>query len=148
MTTLLTIDPGKHVSGWAFFEGVTLVACGISPEGLPGYDGAARRCVVEKMRWRPTAESQPNDLIDCQISGLLFAHSVCHCPIELLPASSWKTALPKAVHHRRIDKALTGGEQAKTVWWQTSPHLKEVYDAIGIGLFVLGRTTKAGVTRA
>lgn len=55
--------------------------------------------------------------------------------------STWKGNVPKEQHHARVRKALTLGE---TQVIRDTTH--DTLDAIGIGLYALGRTKKGAVT--
>lgn len=106
------------------------------------------RVYVESMRYRPrAANSFPNDLLDVQTCGLLVAHRLAPqgeiVPIEV---EDWKRNLPKAIHHARLDLALTTLERelVSAACDRAGAHAKEVLDAVGILLFALGRIDKAG----
>lgn len=109
------------------------------------------RVYVESMRYRPrAANSFPNDLLDVQTCGLLVAHRLAPqgeiVPIEV---EDWKRNLPKAIHHARLDFALTTLERelVSAACDRAGAHAKEVLDAVGILLFALGRIDKAGRVR-
>lgn len=70
--------------------------------------------------------------------------------IEYTPAT-WKGQVPKEVHHARILARLTSAELADLPPCRVSkgnPHGYDnnMLDAIGLGLFYLGRTLAGGVT--
>lgn len=54
--------------------------------------------------------------------------------------SAWKGNVPKAAHHRRIKRALTAEEL-----YALRDLGHDTWDAVGIGLFHLGRTKRGGI---
>lgn len=161
MPGLISIDPGVKALGWAAWSDGVLQAAGCSrtAERDLGAALAAHRAAVglhvygatdaavESMQYRPT-DSTPQDLIDVQTIGLGVAGMCRH--VHLYRPSAWKGTIPKAVHHRRNMGALSMYEQAVTAQALADcprGNHKEVLDAIGIGLYHLKRTTRAGVTR-
>lgn len=172
LVRIAAIDPGMRAIGYA--EAIVFVD-GSSPEirlaqacverktGSPAELAEAHaetlrdirytnpppaRIYVESMRYRPrAANSYPNDLLDVQTCGLLVAHRLAPqgeiVPIEV---EDWKHNLPKAIHHARLDLALTTLERelVSAACDRAGAHAKEVLDAVGILLFALGRIDKAG----
>lgn len=166
---LLAIDPGVRVTGWAAFSDGELIAAGISKRSekappsaialvaeehasriMTGFDVA----VVERMihypeqakrgKSRKESDATAQDLIDCATIGALVAGR-CARKIELVPARTWKGQVPKEVTEARTRKILTFAET-----WTMDSGLNETagkalslihngIDAVGIGLFFLGR---------
>ena len=66
---------------------------------------------------------------------------------ERYKPSIWKGNVPKAAHHRRLKKVLKPHEWTDKMeqhrWRPRDLH--DTWDAIGIGLFALGRTQAGGV---
>ena len=151
---LLSIDPGVKALGWALWLDGSLARAGISTTKERALDRAIRdhrlavpvadTTALEEMRWRPgDARSQPNDLLAVQAVGI----GVSSHPITLYPASRWKGPIPKRVHHDRIRKVLGQVELAILGEAAQGAHAKEVLDAVGIGLYHLGRTNRSGGQR-
>lgn len=59
-----------------------------------------------------------------------------------LSPHAWKGNVPKAVHHRRVRAALAVEELSAAPALVPATH--DAWDAIGIGLFALGRTRRGG----
>ena len=55
-------------------------------------------------------------------------------------ARTWKGQIPKTPHHHRIRRLLTSAEQATCGAYQ-----HDKIDAVGLGLYTLGRSRKGGV---
>lgn len=165
---LISIDSGTRALGWAAWNEdgrLYTLDCSIArralrtPDAQIEYHDLEIRArvspftgdvVVERMEWRKgDGRSVPGDLLRVQavgfgVAGLLGGRVVSYTP------GQWKGSIPKDVHHRRIREALTHEELAildRTL--QTIPrrHRKEALDAVGIGCYHLGRTTRSGARR-
>lgn len=168
MSTLLSIDPGTKNLGWALFEEERFVLGGCSRTSLRTRDdqvhvhvetiqaalrsyGAGLRVygALESMKHHSRrARSNPNDLLDVQMVGGLVAGHLC-VRVRTLPATQWKGSIPKSVHHERITRKLDAAELVvlqESVRDVPSGNHKEVLDAVGIGLYHLGRTFKGART--
>lgn len=142
---LTAIDPGV-CTGWASFYSGHLALCGITNElrYLPG------DIVIEKPQvYRATrSKGDPNDLIDLAILVGRYVER-CNGDVTLVTPAEWKGQVPKHIHARRILDALTDGERrVATVesakLSKSSRH--NMIDAIGLGLWKLGRLTRGGAT--
>ena len=147
MSSLLSIDPGLKSVGWAYWEGRELKRCGLSRtketdvskqarahwRNIEIYHDAERR-VSEMMVWRgKQAKSSPADLLKLNIIA-------GHLATEWLAPSEWKNYVPKAVHQPRILAKLSAEERAVLAGCKCPPSLlHNVIDAVGIGLYCLGR---------
>ena len=158
---LVAIDPGKKCLGWAGFRRERLVKAA-APKCVERVGpwivaaqltmdieiGCAAAVVLECMHWRPNdSSSQPNDLLDVQLVGALVAASL-GVVVGVYKASEWKGNTPKKIHHPRISAALYTHEIGilrEALTCTPKAHHKEILDAIGIGLFHLGRIDKRGV---
>jgi hypothetical protein len=134
--TLLAIDPGAR-SGFAVFEGTTLVWCGISHPGV-----LVGEYVIEKPEYRKHERVDPNDLITLAIRvGEWRGRAIGEgADVRLVTPMQWKGAVPKSIHHPRILASLEATERTilhDVKCAATSMH--NVIDAIGIGLFAVGR---------
>lgn len=167
MTTTLAIDPGKSM-GWALFSGAALVRCGAfdgdydagmrtfgESSGLPPGFSYTDRIVCERPQYYPPTRGakrvDPNDLITLALRAGAVVGSVrrlypCVEVRWVLPAT-WKGSVPKPIHQRRIWEALTPAEQASArpapagpvAARRESPGWTDTLDAIGLGLYDLGR---------
>jgi len=145
MTRLLAVDPGGACLGWAYFEGGLLRGCGLSRTKAKTVDERAAhhrrelacffpdRVVCERMTWRGRrSKATPQDLMDLNvIAGALGR--------EWVTPAQWKGHAPKEIHQPRILKALDARER-ELVSCVKPPSLRHnAIDAVGIGLFALGR---------
>ena len=135
---IIAVDPGKNTIAWAAFTNQSLIAAGIKTDGLVSWvaerAGIFSRVIIERPQIYPQSKGDPNDLIDVAITvGLcltLSQFSTIYRPRE------WKGQVPKKIHNARaLDKLRPGerhilGELVKN---------HNVIDAIGIGLYYLGR---------
>jgi len=151
--TLFSFDPGVTKVGIACWRDGVLVAAETltspSMDATPGLVAAwvqgfghpeARAIVTERMHKRPGQTLFNEDLdrveaVRLQIPRLLGRRNWT----KTYNPTQWKGNLPKAVHHRRLLKALT---EAEAPLW---PAGHDARDAVGIGLFHLGRVKRGGI---
>ena len=147
VSSLLSIDPGLKSVGWAYWGGRELVCCGLSRtketdvskqahahwRNIEMYQDAERR-VSEMMVWRgKNAKSSPADLLKLNIIAGRLAS-------EWLAPSTWKGWVEKKIHQPRILAKLSAEERAVLAGCKCPPSLlHNVIDAVGIGLYCLGR---------
>lgn len=166
----ISIDPGKHVCGWALWSVCTddhalerdLIACGIwgprvgdliLPPPLGDLTGCAviEAVYLESMEIRGTgSKTPPADLLAVEGAGHLFAGLLRPRKLVTWTATAWKGSVPKDIHHPRIRHELRPDEtQILDLAIKAAPrtNAKEILDAVGIGLYGLGRTTRGGVSR-
>ncbi len=151
---LTAIDYGAAL-GWAFFCDAKLIACGLlrTKAKSPGErvrDHVAKlssvladsdRVVVERGTWRGGGKGSmpPAQLADFNAS----AGQLAGWYGELVTPDEWKGRVPKDKHQPRIIAALTADERAVLADAKVAPSLlNNVIDAIGIGLFAVGRLGK------
>lgn len=152
----LAIDPGVQGCGWAEFTGPTLMSCGYlrstgetMAERAMSYakyfqSESFNHVVVERMRHYPNAQerdAKANDLLDLQLLGGYIAGSL-RCNFFSVFASEWKGQVPKDVMNARVMKRLRDLERVRFNHdvEKIRPSLRHnVIDAIGIGLWYLGR---------
>ncbi len=93
----------------------------------------AGRAVCERMTWRGRrSKATPQDLMDLNvIAGAMGT--------EWVTPSEWKGHVPKDIHQPRILKALDARERALVLFVNPPSLRHNAIDAIGIGLFALGR---------
>ena len=147
-TSLIAFDPGKDHFAYAAFEENRLVRCnrlsawneGI--EKMTALKGDVLAFielpqVYNQRHWK----GDPNDLlaVALTVGALKFAVRKASA-IELVPPHKWKGNVPKAVMLKRIESKLDTEE--KEILSQISvakSKRHDVLDAIGIGLWALGR---------
>ena len=103
--------------------------------------------LVEHPRVYPGSAQQKgdlNDLLDVVAVGACIARYF-QKPVTVFPAD-WKGNVPKDVMTERIRRALTDEERARIEKCPASL-MHNVLDAIGIGLWTLGRINKKGTYR-
>lgn len=155
MSRLISFDPAVHHVGWAAFDAGKLARCGLENgkplgaalerrfrAGTGGWQGL--RVIVEvpqvyqQRNWR----GDPNDLIEVALVAGRVAQSFgADGPeAELIRPHAWKGNAPKEVMLKRIVNRLDDAEQAVLHTAKVPGSLRHnVIDAIGIGLWALGR---------
>ena len=150
---LVAVDPGVHACGVAVFlrggqlERAAYVTCaGGGPVAVAGevrdWFGSlvADRIVIERPQvYIPRLmKGDPNDLINlAMVVGALLA--TLHGPGETVLPASWKGQVPKDIMVNRIKKRLAPEELARAMLPKTKDLQHNVFDAIGIGLWAVGR---------
>lgn len=158
---LIAIDPGKRVCGVSVWgceanRVILLHACSIRPGGslrnLPsqvedlwleyveGFDGAAPQFVFEVPRYY-TKKRATFRGVDALFEVLDAFQKYGILVKDYVYPSQWKGNVPKNIHQRRIKKALTTTELKRVDPGGTH----DMWDAIGIGLYATGRTSRAGI---
>lgn len=149
MGNLLTIDPGKKSVAFAIFDGNDLATCGFLlareraglvaqvRETLAGqfFDDVVIELpkVYQQRRW----SGDPNDLIHLAVTvGIIVS---MYPKAALVLAREWKGTTPKAVMNTRTEGRLSEIERSRLSGVCSSRHRHNVLDAIGIGLWRLGR---------
>jgi hypothetical protein len=153
---LVSVDPGRDHIALACWVDRELARCtllavdGRQEIGAVATDLAALLesqdradvVVVEYMCHRAgEAKSQARDLIDVTISGTAVAARLGD-ELIYVSATSWKGQAPKAVIQRRVVERLSGIEMtalAATLCVVPRGRHHDLYDAVGIGLYHLGR---------
>ena len=143
---MISIDPGTKQMGWAYWEDGKLKACGIAQ----GKDWLAtlrdlpdivvdKVCVEDQQIYRSSPIDAHSLLAVARVVGGI---AILYNPktLKLIKPRQWKGQLPKAICNKRtINKLseeekgiLNNGGYKKSV-------LHNLYDAVGIGLWELGR---------
>jgi hypothetical protein len=131
----LAIDPGTH-TGWACFVENKLETCGL---GAPLLD--VRRIVIEIPQVYPAHPVPPNDLVTLAfLAGRYVGGARVGAEVYTVFPHQWKGNLSKEACAARVRFRLSA-EEKKVVDDLRVPakQLHNVMDAIGIGLFALGR---------
>ncbi len=158
---LLAVDPGND-AGWAVFDSARrLTMCDLDTAGRgrlpPRHDYT--KILVEVPRYRGRFEKNPQALMTLSFTAGLWAGRYESCgPVHPLIPNAWKGQTPKEVSHRRVLDRLSLEERRVLALGCTglSPRLPpieeaigmklsisdkraNILDAIGIGLFGVGR---------
>lgn len=164
MSTLIAIDPGLRGCGVARFGSADLVrplmeaqyvrnplAFGNGPSAWAVMAGEIVRrfqrpdvLVLERPRVYPGVRNEdPNDLLELAgILGAIAAHWESVPELAVYYPAEWKGQVPKKVMTQRILKHLRPGESDRIVTAGAKDH--NTIDAVGLGLFHLGRMKRGG----
>jgi hypothetical protein len=139
---LLAIDPGTD-TGWAVFDGGSLVACGLGtpPDGWPAYCDGFGRVLIEVPKFR-RGDPNPQALIVLALKAGEWAGHFCKSSPQYLTPNDWKGSTPKVTSHARILRALSASEHGvmeRGTKGLAIGKVHNVMDAIGIGLHGVGR---------
>ncbi len=158
---LIAIDPGKRVCGVSVWgcspkKASLLYACSIRPmqdiQDLPsqvediwlqfseGFEEAPPQFVFEVPQYY-TKKRATFRGVDALFDVLDAFHKYGILVKDYVYPNQWKGNVPKKVHKRRIENALTTGEKERVD--PSGTH--DMWDAVGIGLFATGRTSRAGI---
>lgn len=136
---LVSIDPGKHKCGMAWWEDTELVTAGLVESPPLLIPEKTNHLVIEvpQIYARSKSKGDPNDLIDLAVMvGRII--SICDISYTLYRPREWKGQVPKDVMVSRIKGKLSKKELERiTLPAKTLQH--NVFDAIGIGLKYLNR---------
>ena len=150
---LLAIDPGKTHFGYAVFREGLLVSCGTpnhaNAEGLASIAIDLYRYYKRQAGTRVSVAMEvPQNYLRTRrvksLSGLVALCAAVDAAVQIerfYQPKVWKGQVPKPAHHKRLVRVLSAAE---TTLWNEADH--NARDAIGIGLFHLGRTKRGGVT--
>lgn len=132
---MITVDPGVSYFAWAVWREGVLDTCGLWTAECAWPRGFAGPVVVEcpDRRWRGTEK----DLFALTRQAGFYAGRLGNGPHEFVTPQQWKDQVPKEVHHPRITAALMPRE--REVLPVKKGALVHVLDAVGIGLWKLGR---------
>lgn len=151
----LSVDPGLNGTGWALWSGGRLKKTGtIRVRDARHWSVRANDIVSELSSVKVThlvsridcefpaffdsamghAVAKRGDLLKLTYLVGLIAGRCAPTPTVLIPVGIWKGQLPKEVIKRRAERALQGNKP-RSVRGKT----EHEWDAIGIGLFTLGK---------
>jgi hypothetical protein len=148
--TVASIDPGKDVSGLALWGCRLLIWAGLGTPYTTDRGSAADATVTEAVmeipeHYRGKSGSVAGDLIELAFAGGVLLGRLRPSKIATVRPAQWKGQTPKAIHHARFLEALAPSELAILDQYSgPAKHRKEVLDAIGLGLFYLGRIDRSG----
>lgn len=152
MTRVLSFDPATRHVGWAQLEDGRLARCGLAREPieveLVQLSSELRRDLVvvevpqvyQQRSWK----GDPNDLIDVAVvAGRIAQEFGDGAEVRLVRPHAWKGSVPKDVMLRRIENRLDDRERS-VLHAAKAPAslLHNVVDAVGIGLWAIGRLGK------
>lgn len=137
---LIAIDPGRN-SGVASFRGGCLAWCGcFNVERDDPFDHVEhKRLIIEIPLYSgQTAGKDPQALIALAVCAGRWIERVQAVRVTEVYPSQWKGNVPKETHNARVLDKLAADERALVPSLPPSK-LHNVIDAIGLGLFALGR---------
>lgn len=143
---LLAIDPGES-SGWAVFDDcLRLVACGLGQP--PAQRAPFVRVIVERPKIYPKGKTKnPNDVLTLALNAGEWAGEYRALSrttsVEYVTPQDWKGQTPKEIQHARDYDKLSPEERhvvAKGGKGIAPSKRHNMLDAVGIGLFAVGRS--------
>jgi hypothetical protein len=144
--TTLAVDPSKpgNNTGVAFFVGSALTHCWLHTDTkAPPYQHADL-LVIELPQVYPGARNEdPNDLIQVARAVGQWEQSCSYGELKLIHPRAWKGTIDKRVVNNRTLSCLTPSERAQ-IPQLPDYKLHNVLDAIGLGLFIVGRFGRGG----
>lgn len=90
--------------------------------------------VYDRRAWK----GDPNDLVKVAIAGGAAAAAL-NGEVEFVTPQRWKGGVPKKIHQPRIMNELTESERRFVVGCGPKSLIHNVIDAVGIGLWAVGR---------
>jgi hypothetical protein len=135
---VIAIDPGVHYFAFAIFAlRGALIECGMTDhtQPVPGKPYLGPFVIESQFIDRDSRVNTQDVIRLAQSAGRIAANypeAVWYLPAQ------WKGGVPKAVHQKRILAALSDEEKA-LLKDMNKGTLKQVLDAIGLGLYHLGR---------
>lgn len=139
---LLAIDPGAD-SGWAIFRDDALTDCGLGGVEYAAPGPLVNQVVIEHPVIYPGGRSaNPNDIVKVAISAGEWAGRYFPCPVRYVKPRDWKGTIDADVCNKRVLAALSAEEgrvYARASEKVPARKRHNVIDAIGLGLFQLGR---------
>jgi hypothetical protein len=144
---ILAVDSGANL-GWALFEGQTLVECGLTRTTGDLHALAVRlttrgitRLVIERPhagRTRAPARDILTLAVRAGEAGGVLNYLLGVTP-EYIEPGKWKGQLKKDISNRRTEAKLTPPEKSLLSKIKPLSAKHNVTDAVGIGLFAVGR---------
>lgn len=148
---LYTVDPGKHKSAVASFLNGELIGVWFAkPETMEMAAKNLGRVAMERPRSYPGSPVRENDLLDLMAAGMEVAAQLKR-PLEtvqLVTPAEWKGQVPKPITKKRIEGKLSQAERMRLGSCLLLAPVGErhnLFDAVGIGLFILKRAGRGMV---
>lgn len=136
-TILAAIDPGAN-TGAAFFGNGVLYAAELHTKPV-AHLYLVNQLVIEIPKFSDqTKGKDPQDLITLAVNAGQWIQVLRAPDVRRVFPSQWKGNVPKAIHNERVLAKLTPAELA-VIPKLPATKLHNVIDAIGLGLFALGR---------
>ena len=154
MRILQTVDSGSgpYNLARALFADGTLSVCGLwgSNSGELWVPWECDEAIVELPQVYPRSKVDPNDLIVLAASAGRARQAIGWAKSSFVLPREWKKTLAKDTMLVRIVEALT--DEERRVFFRVKDKLPEeahgnIIDAIGIGLWKLGRLGRQNLTR-
>lgn len=146
---LLSIDPSSAAArvGWAIFDGRVLVTCGKGSPPAPWLTDVTEAIIEHPVIYPHGRTPNPNDVVKLavtvgELAGVLSAHGLS---VRYVEPRAWKGTLDKDTGCRRAWSRLQDHEQAVAAKFKPPASgkvpgsIEHTLDAIGIGLFAVGR---------
>ena len=136
------MDPGAS-TGWAVFDGPTLVDCGACPYDRPPTWTHIEHVVAEIPQAYPDLRVDPNDLITLayRLGVVVGPLAVAGIPVVTVLPRVWKGGnIGKAQHHPRIVAKLSGPPRElyeRVLGTLGAKARTDMTDAVGIGQWAL-----------
>jgi hypothetical protein len=145
LTDLLAIDPG-NTTGVALFINRDLVLAYATPfeKFISNPERVANELVIEMPKWWPQAHEEIDDLLKVarKVGRIEQHYARLGVRVSDVWPNTWKGSVPKDVHNDRVLKMLKSSEllilprRSKRAKF---PFDRNMLDAVGIGLWKLGR---------
>lgn len=145
---LIAVDPAARCFAWAHYHDGVLVECGSAVvQDLPGkfqYPGA--QWTIETPQNYATFGVAHADLDRLRATVQSIEHHAkgIKGKVTFTKPFSWKGNVPKQIHHRRVHALLTEAEQALLSPVGSKQYDHNVYDAVALGLWAVGRVGRGG----
>ena len=148
---VIAIDPGVEQSALALFEDNLLKESFYFPtRKLTAYTLVGMAIELPQVYAGAKAQGTPESLLQLARAVGFLEHQAESqgAEVKVYRPSEWKGQLPKDVHHNRLGDYLRlfGTAEEKKVWKGISKKKgdHDLRDAVGLGLFHLGRTLRGG----
>ena len=145
--TLIAVDPGVHMSGVAMFDNGKLTRAAWWQSEMVAFDSAhSSELYIEVPRIYPGNHSKVdlNDLLDLSLAAGWMIGRSDHLKHTRIYPADWKRQVPKLQMVERIKGFLTPDELKRVEVPSAKSKQHNVWDAVGIGLFAVGRMKPGG----
>lgn len=143
---IVAVDPGVHMSGVALFSDDHVLN---NAKWWPSDQVRFRLgcpLYIEVPRIYPGSNSKKGDLNDLLDLSLMAGRIIgANSPVTTIFPAEWKRQVPKDVMVERIKSFLTPEERLRVELPTAKSKHHNVWDAVGIGLYAVGRMKPGGV---